>query len=205
MASTETVVKEMKWRNVVTPAGGALWCKVTEPDYKFDKQGRYETSLVLNPNEEATATFIDMIEDYLDKSAKTILETFPERKAKEIKIVKPFHTDYDKDDKETGNVVLKAKSTASFNDEPITISIYDAKGSKLENFKKKIGNGSTIKLYIGFKPYYLNGNIGLSVRLKTLQVIDLKEYVSDDSIFKNETGVEDTFSNNTTVDDEFDF
>lgn len=201
MTSTDKIIKDMKWINTVTPTGGALWCKVLEPDYKFDKQGRYETTLVLNPDVEESSLFIGKITNYLTEQADKIIATLPARKASEIKIVAPFSKEYDKEDNETGKLLFKSKSTASFKDEKIIIPIYDAKGNKLDNFKKAIGNGSSIRLYVSLKPYFLNNNIGLAIRLKKLQIIELREYVVEEDVFKDTTSnVETEFE-----DSEFDF
>lgn len=190
MTKTDAVINEIKWLSTVTPAGEALWVKVLEPDYKFDKtDGKYEASLVLDPDSEDVVAFQEKLNSYLTSNLKAIKETISERKLGDLKVVPFLSKHYNKDDVPTGKVVLKTKTKATYKGDVIKIPIYNDKGEMVDDWKKLIGNGSTIKLFISAKPYYTSNNnsIGLTLKLKKLQVIKLNEYMDNDSVFKDES------------------
>lgn len=189
--NTETVIDGIKWSSTVTPRGEALWVKILEPDYKFDKKdGKYEATLVLDPTEPETEAWVTKVNNYLQQHVESISETLQPRKKQDLRVVDPFPEQYDKEDNPTGKLLLKTKTKGAFKDEPITIPVYDAVGDKIEGFKKLIGNGSIIKLFISFKPYYTpsNNSIGLTFKLKKVQVIKLNEYEGNsDNVFGDES------------------
>ena len=59
----------------VSPKGKALWCKVTEPDRKFDPEGTLSTSLVLNPESPDVKAFIESLEELQDKAYTETVES----------------------------------------------------------------------------------------------------------------------------------
>jgi hypothetical protein len=186
-----------KMVNVVTPEGGAMWAKVIEPDYKFDKDGRYECTLVVDPEDKnektaaATQKFIDMVEDMLEKAYQTASEEVAPGKAKTLTKTPAIKEHLDKDGNETGLWAVKAKSKAKFKDEDITIPIYDVKAARIDN-PGLIGNGSRIKLQVGLKPYYMasNNSVGISMRLKRVQIIDLNPYSGGSGFADESDGAE---------------
>ena len=203
--NTQTIIDGIKWTSTVTPRGEALWVKILEPDYKFDKKdGKYEATLLLDPSNPETDEWVTKVNNYLQHYSKVIKETLAPRKQEELRIVNPLPEQYDKEDNLTGKLVLKTKTKGAFKDEPITIPVYDAVGEKIEGFKKLIGNGSIIKLFVSFKPYYTSGSnsLGLTFKLKKVQVIKLNEFSGDgDNVFGDESSNGDF----TTKGDEEDF
>lgn len=203
--NTETIIDGIKWTSTVTPRGEALWVKILEPDYKFDKKdGKYEATLLLDPSNPETDEWVTKVNNYLQHYSKVIKETLSARKQEEVRIINPLPEQRDKEDKLTGKIVLKTKTKGAFKDEPITIPVYDAVGEKIEGFKKLIGNGSIIKLFVSFKPYYTSGSnsLGLTFKLKKVQVIKLNEFSGDgDNVFGDESSNGDF----TTKGDEEDF
>lgn len=186
-----------KMVNVVTPVGGALWAKVIEPDFKFDKDGRYECTLILDPEDKdpavaaATQKFIDSVDAMLENAYKTASEEVAPAKAKSLSKQSPIKEHLDKEGNETGLWAFKAKSKAKFRDEDITIPIYDVKAKLIED-PGLIGNGSKIKLQAGLKPYYMasSNTVGISVRLKRVQIIDLNPYSGDSGFTDESDGTE---------------
>lgn len=186
-----------KMVNVVTPEGGALWAKVIEPDYKFDKDGRYECTLIVDPEDKnektaaETQKFIDMVDDMLEKAYKTASEEVAPGKVKNLTKASPIKEHLDKDGNETGLWAVKAKSKAKFKDEDVIIPIYDVKATRIQD-PGLIGNGSRIKLQVGLKPYYMasNNSVGISMRLKRVQIIDLNPYGGDTGFTDESDGAE---------------
>lgn len=57
---------------------------------------------------------------------------------------------------------------------PVTIPIFDGAGNPL-NFDREIGNSSVVKVAYELYPYYMSANVhGVSLRLRAVQVLDLK-------------------------------
>jgi hypothetical protein len=109
------------------------------------------------------------------------------------KFVMPFKKDDD------GMFTHKAKLKGAYGNEPTRKPVhYDAKGIKLpEDFM--LTNGSLVNVAIVFVPYNMRDN-GVSLRLRAVQVIDLKP-MQDDSPFTAVEGFEATASDNPFEED----
>jgi len=191
MATRQGVIQNTKGKSIVTPLGEALWVKVVEPDTKFDAAGRYSADLVLDPNDETVAKFIEMMEAMRDKGLEEAKENLAAAKAAQVVTRDVFHQDTDKEGNETGKIVIKTKAAAvDYKGNAAPIPVYNAKGIEQENWNTLIGNGSKIKLQVWASPYHMaNGNyVGVSYKLKKVQVVELNEYAAggDDS-FGDET------------------
>jgi len=185
------VIQNVKGKSVVTPLGEALWVKVIEPDYKFDAKGKYSADLVLNPEDESTATFVKAMEQLRDRAIAEAKENLAPAKAKQVVTREVFWADTDKEGNETGNIVIKTKANAlDYNDEAVSVPIFNAKGIEEENWNQLIGNGSKLKLQLWASPYHMaNGNyVGISYKLKKVQIIELSSYGGGDEGFGDETG-----------------
>ena len=77
-----------------------------------------------------------------------------------------------------------------FEGKPNKITMYDVGGSKVDDWDKLVGNGSTVKIKYRVAPYYMSSTkvVGLSYKFYAVQVIDLKEFSKSDSGFGDETG-----------------
>lgn len=188
----EKVISKVKGKSVVTPAGSALWVKVLEPEYRFDKEkGEYEAQIVVNPKDEKVAAYIAGMQKMADAALAEARENLKPPKNKSVVARDVVTLEYDKDGNETGNVIIKAKAKAiDFDGNPFKVDIYNVKGQKEDDWSTLIGNGSTIKLQAWVGPYYMaNGNtVGLTAKLKKVQVLDLVSY--DDAGFGDESGEE---------------
>jgi len=185
------VIQKTKGKSVVTPAGSAMWVKVVEPDYKFNPKGTYEADIVCDPTDPAVKSYIDMIQKMTDSAMAEAKENLKPPKDKTLVARDVTKPEYDKEGNETGNVVIKAKTFAvDFDGNPQKVEVYDVKGQKQENWKTLIGNGSTIKMQVWISPYHMaNGNVvGVSAKLKKIQILDLKVYADDG--FGDESGEE---------------
>ena len=155
----------------VTPAGTAQYPYLTKPDTKFNPDGEYKLKLEI-PGAAAQdiVTFLD--EQHEAAQAKAKKEN-PGKKIKEGTC--PYEVDEDSG-KVTVSFKLKAKVTPK-NGDPFEQrpAIFDAKGKPLQDVN--VGGGSKVKVAYEMVPYYTAiAGAGISLRLKAVQVIDLKEY-----------------------------
>lgn len=185
------VIQNTKGKSVVTPLGDALWVKVIEPDYKFDAKGKYSADLILDPNDNDAAAFVTTMEALRDRALAEVKENLSPAKAKSVTTREVFWEDTDKDGNETGKIIIKTKANAvDYNDEAVSIPVFNAKGIEEENWKDLIGNGSKLKLQVWASPYHMaNGNyVGISYKLKKVQVVELSAYSGGDEGFGDESG-----------------
>ena len=185
------VIQNVKGKSVVTPLGEALWIKVTEPDYKFDAKGKYSADVVLDPNDESAAKFITVMESLRDRGLAEAKENLSPAKAKQVVSREVFWEDTDKEGEPTGKIIIKTKANAiDYNDEAVNIPVFNVKGIEEVGWKNLIGNGSKVKLQLWASPYHMaNGNyVGISYKLKKVQIIELSAYGGGDEGFGDETG-----------------
>lgn len=172
--------------------GKARWAKVFEADTRYVPEGEYSVQVVLSEQEAA-----DVCEQ-LDKMAQAKLaEVVKENpKLKTVLSTRPtYEADTDEAGTPTGDVIFKAKMKARvksregkvYEQKPMVV---DAKKTPMEG-NTLIGNGSTIKIAVEPIPYMMQATktVGVSLRLKAVQVIDLVEYGNNAvSIFEEEDG-----------------
>jgi len=194
--------------------GQALWAKVFEPDTKFDSNGVYSVNLLI-PELEAQELC-----EYLDKVVETKFEEEVKANPKKRNILstrKGYDYHFDKDGNKTDLLEFKFKLKAKvqtrngemYEQKPVVV---DAKRTPM-NADTLIGNGSRIKVAFEPFPYVMASTkqVGVSLRLKGVQVIDLVEYQSGGSMFDEEDGFEvaankkDTQSGNDSTQFEDDF
>ncbi len=185
------VIQKTKGKSVVTPAGSAMWVKVVEPDYKFDKKGTYEAQIICDPKDEKVAAYIAMMQKMSDAALEEAREGLKPPKNKSVVARDVVQPEFDREGNETGMVVIKAKAYAvDFDGNPQKVDVYDVKGRKEDDWTTLIGNGSTIKMQVWLSAYHMaNGNtVGLSAKLKKIQILDLKTFADDG--FGDESGEE---------------
>lgn len=155
----------------VTPAGIAQYPYLSKPDTKFNPDGEYKLKLEI-PGDQAQdiVTFLDEQHEAAQAKAK---------KENPGKKIKPGNSPYEIDE-DSGKVVvnfkLKAKVTPK-NGDPFEQrpAIFDAKGKPLQDVN--VGGGSKVKVAYELVHYYTAiAGAGVSLRLKAVQVIDLKEF-----------------------------
>jgi len=202
--------------------GKSLWAKVFEPDTRFVDDGEYSTSVIV-PEAEA-AQVCEQLEALIDEEYNKVVKEKPQLKATLSKrpVTEP---DFDQDGNETGNVVFKTKLKAKIrgkNGQAYSqkVNVVDAKRNPMSG-DQLIGNGSVIKVAVEPVAYMMQSTkqVGVSLRLKAVQVIDLVEHGSSstDAIFDEEDGfvakaiekdnsaVFDDIDTDGTADDEGDF
>tara|TARA_R110000850_G_scaffold276245_1_gene417841 strand:+ start:3734 stop:4282 length:549 start_codon:yes stop_codon:yes gene_type:complete len=147
-------MSDKKKKVVTTPIGEAKWFSVS----KVDKFGNYTVELHLDESERSMK-FVDFLENFAE-GKKPIEKT------------------------ESGyKVKLKAKSQGTKRDNSTYAinppAIYSSAGTRIsgaELEKLNIGNGSKIRAKIEVKEYEFMGSKGVSIGLKSVQIVEAVEY-----------------------------
>lgn len=171
--------------------GKALWAKVFEPDTKFDPNGIYSVN-VLIPEAEA-AEICEYLDGVVEQRYAEEVKAKPKLK-NGLSTKPPYEPEYDQNGDPTGNIEFKLKLKAkvqardgsTYEQKPIVV---DAKRTPMDA-DTAIGNGSVIKAAFEPIPYMMASTkqVGVSLRLKGVQVIDLVEYGGGSSLFDEEDG-----------------
>jgi|11_taG_2_1085331.scaffolds.fasta_scaffold01079_9 hypothetical protein len=171
--------------------GKALWCKVFEPDTKFDTNGIYSVN-VLIPEAEAVEV-CEYLDGLVDARREEEIKAKPKLK-NGLSTKTPYEPEYDQNGDPTGNIEFKLKLKAkvitrtgdTYEQKPIVV---DAKRTPIDK-DTAIGNGSVIKVAYEPIPYMMASTkqVGVSLRMKGVQVIDLVEYGGGSSMFDDEDG-----------------
>ena len=166
--------KKKKFPRITTPIGTAQWPWLKEPDTKFDKDGVYRVNLRMTKEEgESTVKEITKILDSYVKQLKD------DPQNKNIKIGPlPIKDVEDEDGVPTGEIEFKFKMKAvvgsgadKWEQRP---AIFD---SQKRPMSENIGGGSRMRIGAELIPYNSPAvGVGISLRLKTVQVIDLVEF-----------------------------
>jgi len=180
-------------KNILVLEGKAAWAKVFEPDTKFNPLGDYSINLQM-PEADA-ATMCEKLEGLIQETFKKAVKEKPPLK-NSLTTQDVMSVVYDRETGDpTGDVEFKFKLKAKvqkrdgswYEQEP---AVLDAKKTPLTG-DTLIGNGSKVKVAFEPIPYVMQSTkkVGVSLRLKAVQVIDLVEYGnSASSVFDEEDG-----------------
>ena len=178
------MLKERKTVKGTTPAGEALFPKLTEPDTKFNPDGDYTVKIRLS-----------------EKDGQALLETMRELIADEVEIAKskcksklelskikivsddslPIKHELNEDAEPTGSFLFSAKQRASGISQKTgkkwmrEVPLFDEKG-KLITSKEglSIWGGSIIRVAYEISSFNTAIGIGISSRLTAVQIIELR-------------------------------
>lgn len=173
--------------------GTAMWAKVFEPDTKFNPDGDYSINIQMPvaKSVEMSEKLESIVQAEFDKAVekdprmKNQLATRP--------VCQPV---YDRDTgDDTGNVEFKFKLKAKIKRKDGTMfeqrpTVFDSKVTPMDK-STLIGNGSKVKVAFEPIPYVMPATkqVGVSLRLKAVQVLELVEYGSSTtSVFDEEDG-----------------
>jgi len=178
-------------KQLVTPIGEALYPHLHEPDYKFDQAGVYQTRLILEESDyNALKGQFQEIYDAAYKSAC-------EQAGNKLKHGEgnPFR------EGDEGLYIL-AKQPAEKNTKKhglikFNIKAFDSAGKLIK--MPRVGTGSKLRLALEPKPWAVSGKFGVTLRLRSVQIIDLVEY-GNESVFDE---VEGGFSGGEEFTNEF--
>lgn len=172
--------------------GTAQWAKVFEPDTKFVPEGQYTIKVTLPVSE--AAELCEQLDSLANQKLAEVVKEQPKLKA--VLSTTPAYTvEYDDDGNDTGNITFNCKLKAVITrrdgaktaQKPIVV---DAQRTPMRG-DTLIGNGSKVIVAIDPIPYMMPATktVGVSLRMKGVQVIELVEYgTSAASIFDEEEG-----------------
>ena len=156
---------------LLTPAAKTRYSHLNAPDTKFDRDGIYKTTLVLDQNHEDTKTFVRQIEE----AARTHFW------ADAAKVNLPLSTD-----EGTGELLFKAKTK-------FAPKFVDSEGVLLNaKTAPNVYSGSTVRMYVKLEPTEAKGQYYLSSFIQIVQILHVVEdsVGSQDFVFPT---VEDGF------------
>jgi len=178
---------------LMTPKGSAEWVKLFTPDFKFEKLGLY--SLNLKVAEDEAEALTTELSRQVDACYNAKLKENPKLKNKMVKRL-PYEQLLNDDGEDTGFIEFKIKMKArvemkdgtSFTQKP---AVFDAKGKPITE-AIKIGNGSICKVAFEPVPYMLASTkeASLSLRLKSVQLVELRDFTGVENPFDTEEGYE---------------
>ena len=157
-----------------TPRGIASYPYLVKPDTKFDADGIYKITLLLD--QDAVGPMVDTAESVLSAFREKQIKDNP--KQKNFGVHTPFDVDLDDNGDPTGLTAVKFKQKAVIqgrDGEPIskTVALFDAKGNRLTDVNPY--GGSEVKVAYVIIPYTNASDKvhGVTFRLVAVQVITL--------------------------------
>lgn len=171
-----------------TPRGRAIYPRLDSPDTKFKAEGVYRTKLAI-----PTSLAEGLIEE-IDKAHAAAQVEAKEKNPKEKKIKEstlPYETNPDNEDETVFNFKMSASFKDKKTDEIVNMKpgIFDAKGKPVS---PRIGGGSILRVNFEMLPYFTKlAGAGVSLRMKGVQVLELKEWGGGDAAsygFETEEG-----------------
>lgn len=179
--------------NIMVLEGSAQWAKVFEPDTKFNPLGDFSINLQMTAAQ--AAPMCERLEQLVQEKFAEVVKADPRQK-NTLTTADVSNVVYDRDTgDDTGNVEFKFKLKAKVQKRDGTY--YEQQPAVLDAKKKPlpkdvlVGNGSRVK--VAFEPITYSmastKKVGVSLRLKAVQVIDLVEFGnSAASVFDEEEG-----------------
>jgi hypothetical protein len=172
--------------------GNALWTKVFEPDTRFVPEGEYSIQVVV-PETEA-AEVCEQLENMAQAKLAEVVKEQPKLKSV-LSTRNPFENDTDEAGNPTGNILFKTKMKARVKSRDGRVyeqkpAVVDAKRTPMDG-SQLVGNGSLVKVAVEPVPYMMQSTkqVGVTLRLKAVQIINLVEYGNTaSSIFDEEDG-----------------
>jgi len=166
-----------KFVRITSPTGTAIYPRLTTPDTKFDKDGVYSVDLELDSSAKEVAGFLDSVKKAADEAYKAECE---KRGGKKLK-----RADLPIKDGEGDMVCIKFKLKAKAGNEEKSWAqkpvIFDSTGTAMQT-PPNVGSGSKIKVAFEVVPYFTAMvGAGVSLRLKAVQILDLREYTPGDN------------------------
>lgn len=187
---------------MTSPKGVAVWPWLNEPDTRWDTS-EYKVSLKVYGK--PAMEFAQQLEEFYKQGYTDFAKELKKPKLKKANM--PWSEVVDDQGNLTGEIEFKFKNKSSYEYEKKTIenriALIDRAGKIVES---RIGSGSEIK--IGFEPnvWWVPAlGVGMTLRLKAVQVLELVEYGGGSSSGDFEFEFEDTTTTSTGSDDPFGF
>lgn len=221
---------KQKLERLTTPVGIAQFPYLSKPD---DYKGtlKYKTNLILDETDPFVTELRDRAEQALNRFEQELEASLEDSSLTGKKRVKvkdalanmelslPFEPEYNDEGEETGRVILKTASHATYKDKHDNIKervlpIFDSKGIRLTK-SPNIWSGSKLRLSVDVYPFHMLSTdlAGVSLRIAGVQIVELQSVSgasADDLGFGHIDGGftsnedEDDAEACTTTDDTFD-
>ena len=171
-----------KYIKLTSPIGVAKYPWLNEPDIKFNPDGEYRTSLLLDPNE--AADFLSELDQLADEAVAKAKEDLEDKGkgalAKKVTRKEPYMMEADQETgEETGKVEVRFKLKALIKTKKgkelrFTPALFDAQGKPL-NKDNLIYGGSEIRVNFTPMSYYVPSTkmAGVTLQINAVQVIKL--------------------------------
>lgn len=187
---------KQKFEKVVTPAGTAVYPRLTTPDTKFNPAGVYKIGVRL-PVAEAQPLIdkIDaIIEAKMEEEKATLAAAGKAGKAKALKFAddRPYKIEEDDNGNPLGTVVFNFKMKAKIelkdgSTKTQRPTVVDAKKNRVT---EDVWGGSTVKVGGSIVPFSTKIGVGAGLRLLAVQVLNLVQGGDASSMFSEEDGYE---------------
>ena len=157
---------------LTTPAGVAFYPHVVTPNTKFDENGVFDCKLHVSEGD--YNSFELKVNDIVNAAYEAECAKQGKKKLKVFE-KKPLRVNDDGDfeiyAKQKHKILTSKGETLVF-----SVALYDSTGQKISD-EPKIGSGSRLRLGVEVAPYYTDMiGFGYTLRLKAVQLLDLKEY-----------------------------
>lgn len=193
---------KVKTPRYTSPTGIAQYPYLNKPDTKFNAEGDYKVSLEIDAADAGDiCTFLDQ---QLEAAVARAKKENPGKKIKE------GTAGYDVNE-DTGKVVLKFKLKAkgsnkktgeTWDQKPV---LFDAKGKPITK-APNVGGGTKCKVSYEVIPYYTAiAGAGVSLRMRAVQILDLKEFSGGASANSYGFGEEEGYEAAAAADKDDDF
>ena len=150
-------------QNIITPVADFKWAFITKS--RENLSGVKQYSITLSISKEEAAPILKAIEDVWAASG----------------IKKPMKSAGYKTNEETGMLEFNFKTNETFADgTKKVVSVYDAKGRKVDLGDRLIGNGSRGRVNGTVAPYESGPNAGITLYLNSIQLTKFVEYEGGD-------------------------
>jgi hypothetical protein len=149
----------------VSPKAEAMYPFVTKPSTKFDPDGTYKITLILDPKSEEHLGLLRCLKAHLEDAQKELKI----EKAKNLPWRRHLRTE---DKSDTGKFEVTFKSQ-------FPPRVFDAVGNKVTG-DLNVGNGSVVKVAYKWAPYAGFGG-GVALYFQAIQIIELVEYAGGEA------------------------
>lgn len=211
MAKAKRYEFEQEMVTITTPKAETFFMCVTEPSEYTDSYGGgliFKDDILDTPvtvtvgkkKQQDKVPFRQVVDDMIDASLKEYIATTKKKATRADKLVE--HIDKD------GNVIDGVMKLTCKNNE--AIKVFDKYGKINRDFDETVYNGSEVKAKLKLVPYVMQGKVGVTAYINSIQIIELVEMGEDDGGFDDESGDDDmpdwddndaTGSDNTDTDD----
>ncbi len=169
---------------LTTPAGVAFYPHVVTPNTKFDENGVFDCKLHVsegdyNSFELKVKEIVNAAYD--EECARQGKKTLKVFEKKPLRVNE--EGDFEIYAKQKHKILTSKGETLVF-----SVALYDSKGQKISD-EPKIGSGSRLRLGVEVAPYYTDMiGFGYTLRLKAVQLLELKEYTGKFGFTSEEDG-----------------